>query len=63
MFSTRDLPESMRADFTDANTIRAVRRSGLRLDLERCPHGRTDCSPCLIEAARQLSAELDQPVS
>jgi hypothetical protein len=62
MFSTRDLPESMRADFTDANTIRAVRRSGLRFDLE-CKHGRTDCSACLSEAARQLSAELDQPVS
>lgn len=63
MMTTRDLPESFRADFTDADTLRAVRRSGLRFDLERCQHGRTDCPGCLIEAARQLVADAGQPVA
>jgi hypothetical protein len=64
MFSTRDLPESFRADFTtDAATLRAVRRSGLRLDLLRCEHGRTDCPACLVEAARQLVTDAGQPVA
>lgn len=63
MFSTRDLPADMRADFTDAETLRAVRRSGLRLDLERCQHGRTNCPGCLVEAARQLVADAGRPVS
>ena len=64
MFSTRDLPASFRADFTtDADTLRAVRRSGLHLDRVRCEHGRTDCPACLIEAARQLVADAGQPVA
>lgn len=63
MFSTADLPESFRADFTDADTLRAVRSSGLRLDLNRCQHGRTDCPGCLLVAARELVADADQHAS
>lgn len=62
-FTTADLPADMRADFTDAATLRAVRASGLRLDLKRCEHGRTDCNPCLIDAARRLVEDAGQPAS
>jgi hypothetical protein len=54
VFSTADLPESMRADQVDAHLLRAVRASHLRLDAPRCDHGRYDCAPCVIEAARRL---------
>jgi hypothetical protein len=54
MFTTADLPANFRADFTDPTTLRAVRRSGLRLDLDRCGHGRTDCAACVVAAARRL---------
>lgn len=63
MFSTADLPASFRADFTDAATLRAVRASGLRLDLVRCEHDRTDCPTCLVKAARRLVEDAGQPVS
>jgi hypothetical protein len=61
VFTTADLPATFRADFTDAATLRAVRASGLRLDLVRCEHGRTDCPGCLIEAARRLVESAGQP--
>lgn len=63
MFSTADLPANFRADFTDAATLRAVRSSGLRLDLVRCEHDRTDCPSCLLAAARRLVESTGQPVA
>lgn len=61
--TTADLPANFRADFTDPTTLRAVRASRLRLDVERCRHGRTDCPSCLVEAARQLLADTEQPTA
>lgn len=63
LLTTADLPANFRADFTDAATLRAVRASRLRLDLERCQHGRTDCPSCLLDAARQLVEEAGQPTA
>jgi uncharacterized protein (UPF0212 family) len=54
MFTTADLPAAMRADDVDAALLRAVARSGLRLDQVRCEHGRYDCPTCVVEAARRL---------
>lgn len=52
MFSTADLPETLRPADTDPDLLRAVRASGLRLD--RCEHGRVDCPDCTILAAQAL---------
>jgi hypothetical protein len=54
MFTTRDLPATMRAADVDAALLRAVASSGLRLDLARCEHGRYDCPQCVLEAAQRL---------
>jgi hypothetical protein len=63
LMTTADLPATFRADFTNPIALRAVRASKLRLDLERCEHGRTDCPSCVIEAARQLVADAEQPAT
>jgi hypothetical protein len=54
MFTTENLPAAMRADDVGAALLRAVARSGLRLDRNRCEHGRYDCPTCVVEAARRL---------
>lgn len=65
MFSTRDLPATFRADAAvRVELLRAVRESGLRLDLNRCEHGRYDCPTCVVEAAKRLveAAAAGEPV-
>jgi hypothetical protein len=64
MFTTGHLPASMRLEDADAATLRAVQNSGLRLDTNRCEHGRYDCPACVIEAARRLveAAPQGEPV-
>lgn len=65
MFTTKDLPAAMRAADVDAELLRAVARSGLRLAQARCEHGRYDCPQCVVDAARRLvkDAARCEPVS